>query len=184
MLGYVENQGTLAAASFAEPALPPVPPAVQACDGGGSYPECSNCNMALAYCSITEWPLGLSPLECGNEVLTTWGRADPLAADFDGDGDTDLLLYGSIGTLLLSNGQCPDSGGLLDDPFTRSSSAYLIYYENVGAATAPNFAPAILSAPMGPDRAAVASGDLDGDGDLDLLAAIDGIIAVHENTTR
>ncbi len=71
------------------------------------------------------------------------GDAAPVLGDLDGDGDLDLLVGTAEGELLV--------------------------FQNVGTATAPRFA-ASASVPAGRRRTTPALGDLDGDGQLDVVA--------------
>jgi hypothetical protein len=70
-------------------------------------------------------------------------RSAPLLSDFDGDGDLDLLV-----------------GSELDG---------LVLFRNSGTRSAPRFERTTTAMPEVPALAAPASGDLDGDGDLDLI---------------
>lgn len=96
----------------------------------------------------------LTQLDLGGETAAEFG-------DFDGDGDLDMLIGNKIAPY--------------DD-----TSGRLYYYENQGSAAAPDFR---LADSLGMEAAyhyAPAAGDLDGDGDLDLLVGTwnDGISLV------
>ena len=78
-------------------------------------------------------------------------------ADLDDDGDLDLVIGGSVGTLL--------------------------YYENTGGVYAPAGVNPFAGINIGGGNSAPELGDLDGDGDLDLvLGANNGEIFYYENS--
>ncbi len=88
----------------------------------------------------------------------------PALADLDGDGDLDLLLANKIAP-------------------TRFESAELFYFENTGTPRAPVFRQRGLLPMHRAFHYAPAPGDLDGDGDLDLLVGswTRGRIAYYRN---
>ncbi len=79
----------------------------------------------------------------------------PELVDLDGDGDFDLL-----------------AGESFYNPVTEENYGNLVFFENVGTPTAPSFA-APMTNPFGLNYvyslAVPAAGDLDGDGDIDVL---------------
>ena len=84
---------------------------------------------------------------------------DPVPADLDGDGDFDLL--------------------------TAQGDAQILFFENTGGATSPALASPVTNpfGLAGTDLAALAFGDLDGDGDLDALrGSYYGSVDFLENT--
>ena len=88
------------------------------------------------------------------------------AADFDGDGDQDVLF-----SYLCSSYDCND----FDDDTIG-------WYENLDGAG--NFGPLRLIADNAVDVSSVFAADLDGDGDMDVLAALptNNAVAWYENT--
>ncbi|MDY3555960.1 VCBS repeat-containing protein [Gemmata sp. JC717] len=105
-------------------------------------------------------------VEAGGKVLDTFGCPSPNFADFDGDGDLDLLC------------------GEFLDGFT--------YYENVGTRTKPKYAAGkrlkdAKGAPLTMDLQMIVpiAFDWDRDGDLDLIVGDeDGRVALIENTGK
>ncbi|MBI4586911.1 MAG: VCBS repeat-containing protein [Planctomycetes bacterium] len=99
-------------------------------------------------------------LEAGGKPLSVHGRAHPAAADWDGDGDLDLLC-----------------GSTFD----------LYYFENTGGRREPRLGTGRLvaadaSRALGAVYLRPAAGDWDGDGDPDvLLAQESGFVALLEN---
>jgi len=102
----------------------------------------------------------------GDKPVETFGWPSPSLADFDGDGDLDLLC------------------GEFLDGFT--------YFENVGTRTSPRYAPGrrlhtAIGAPLAMDLEMITPTalDWDKDGDLDLIVGDeDGRVAFVENTDR
>ncbi|HEY1192372.1 MAG TPA: VCBS repeat-containing protein, partial [Gemmata sp.] len=105
-------------------------------------------------------------VEAGGKVLDTFGCPSPNFADFDGDGDLDLLC------------------GEFLDGFT--------YFENVGTRTRPRYAAGkrlkdATGAPLTMDLQMIVpvAFDWDRDGDLDLIVGDeDGRVALVENTGK
>lgn len=164
-LYYIENTGSASAPAFAPQVMDPfglgsspgrVNPVMLDIDNDGdldmmasninlgwSYFENTGSASSPAFGSLQSNPFGLAPLPA------PMGSYDSVAdcADLDGDGDLDLL-----------------AGEFFGDFF---------YFENTGTNTAPAFA-APTSNPFGLVNvnytSTVSFGDLDGDGDLDLLS--------------
>ena len=105
-------------------------------------------------------------LDAGDKPLETFGWPSPNCADFDGDGDLDLLC------------------GEFRDGFT--------YFENIGTRQAPRYAPgrSLVGAngvrlAMDLEMITPTAIDWDGDGDLDIISGDeDGRVALLENTGR
>ena len=85
----------------------------------------------------------VSMLDAGSESVPAFG-------DLDGDGDQDLLLANKI------------------DP-TSNNRGSVLHFENVGSSTAPRFAFVDTLGLAASFSHAPALGDLDGDGDLDMI---------------
>jgi len=104
------------------------------------------------------------PLEAGGKPIDMYGMPSPSVADFDGDGDLDLVC-----------------GDFIDR---------LTYFENTGTRTEPSLAPGrdLLTRDARPIRMELCmivptSIDFDGDGDVDLVVGQeDGRVAMIENT--
>ncbi len=99
-------------------------------------------------------------IEASGEAVDVYGMPSPNLADFDGDGDLDLLC------------------GEFVDGFT--------YFENQGSKTSPEFA-AARRLPMRMDLCMITptAVDWDGDGDVDLIVGDeDGRVALVEHTGK
>ncbi|MCF7765084.1 MAG: VCBS repeat-containing protein [Verrucomicrobia bacterium] len=104
-------------------------------------------------------------MEAGGKAIDVYGMPSPNLADFDGDGDLDLIC------------------GEFLDGFT--------YFENTGTRTTPDYAPGQRlrhnGAPLAMDLQMIvpAAIDWDGDGDIDLVCGDeDGRVALLEHTGR
>lgn len=96
----------------------------------------------------------LAVVIASEHVIATYaGRTvTVVAVDLDGDGDTDVV------------------SGLLGSPFYGDR---VVWFENDGA-TSPSWVPRTVS-PAGTRASALVAADLDGDGDTDVLAALNDI---------
>ncbi len=122
----------------------------------------------LANTGTTDRPVYAAPkrVQAAGRDIDTYGCPSPNFADFDGDGDLDLMC------------------GEFRDKFT--------YFQNVGTRTAPSYAAGVR--PIAPDGAPLAmelqmivpiAFDWDRDGDLDLIVGDeDGRMALVENTGK
>lgn len=109
-----------------------------------------------------EQPVYAAPvtLEAGGKPVDTFGNPCPNFADFDGDGDLDLIC------------------GEFLDGFT--------YFENIGSRTQPRYAEGRrLKVAMDLEMIVPVAIDWDGDGDVDLIVGDeDGRVALIENSGR
>lgn len=172
---YFENTGTSTAPAFAAPVENPFGltqttqfslPDFMDLDGDGDmdlivgeyggniqYFENTGTNIAPAFTAPVLNPFNYTP-EVGGYI------AVPTLADLDDDGDLDLM--------------------------TGIDNGDLSYFENTGSNIAPNFAASILN-PFGlvaiPAYALIRFGDMDDDGDFDLMVGeLYGNITYFENT--
>ncbi len=129
-------------------------------DGYGEFQYFENTGTAAApdFIGPGSNPYGLS---------NTTNSAYPTLGDLDGDGDLDLLVGDRLGY--------PDYSSLFQ------------YFENTGTADTPSFSAAPVQDPFGltniSDYSVPALVDLDGDGDLDILAGdSSGNFQYFENT--
>ena len=104
-------------------------------------------------------------LKAGGKPIDVYGMPSPNLADFDGDGDLDLIC------------------GEFLDKFT--------YFENIGSRTKPAFAPGKILTYQGKpitmdlEMIVPVAFDWDGDGDVDLVVGQeDGRVALVENTSQ
>jgi hypothetical protein len=104
------------------------------------------------------------------DMIDLGGRNSPTFADLDGDGDQDLIMA--------------TSG---DHYFTGDTTDFLVYYQNIGSSTNPDFkliSSDYLSLKAEEYRRLVPTfADVDGDSDLDMfLGKQDGSISFYQNT--
>jgi Ca2+-binding RTX toxin-like protein len=164
-LNYFQNTGTATAPVFAAPVAIGSDvglfsaPALGDLDGDGDLDMIvGEEDGVLNYFQNTGTataPVFTAPVSIGSNV----GLAStPALGDLDGDGDLDMVVG--------------ERDGVLN------------YFENTGTATSPNFTtpPNTIGSDVG-DFSTPALGDLDGDGDLDMVAGEeDGVLNYFENT--
>lgn len=156
---YYQNTGTVNAPNFAGPVNNPFGllgysgyyPVLVDMDGDGDLDIMANYGINFNYMENTgtaNSPAFAAPQLASFSIPDTYGDIKADFADLDNDGDIDILaeigIYGDV-----------------------------YYYENIGTSTAPNFGTTVVTNPFSlgnyTARKKPTIGDLDNDGDLDIL---------------